>query len=210
MFLVLSLACKHLLCSFTRYADFDLFYLCSWLSAPSNLSCRLLFSYAQLVLGFLFWSGHFVRLSLVCAQLWCHMVAESEISFQRYLWWKGSSLFLLRPHLKEGGSINTKHSIDWDNTTCLAHTTNYFERFFFESWYTSAEKNSINSCHELPAMHLFETCCERRTNQTREHYANSRTHGMPTSTWRPRQLIFQRSWRWFTKRKPKRRINKQL
>ena len=41
--------------------------------------------------------------------------------------------------------------------------------------------------------HLFVTCCERRTNQTREeHHANSHAYRMPTSTWRSRQLIFQR------------------
>ena len=47
--------------------------------------------------------------------------------------------------------MQTEHSIDWNNATCLAYTTNYFEPVFLESWYTNAEKNSINICRELSA-----------------------------------------------------------
>ena len=43
---------------------------------------------------------------------------------RRLLWWDRTNNIAVY-HMR------TEHSIDWDNATCLAYATNYFERVFF-------------------------------------------------------------------------------
>ena len=79
--------------------------------------------------------------------------------------------------------MRTEHSIDWDNATCLAYTTNYFERIFLERWYTNAEKNSINVYYELPATYSRLVANERQTRRERK------TTRIVTPAGCPRQVI---------------------
>ena len=47
--------------------------------------------------------------------------------------------------------LQRNHRIDWDSTTCVTYSTNYYQWIVLESWITNLEKTPINRCLQLPA-----------------------------------------------------------
>ena len=40
--------------------------------------------------------------------------------------------------------LQTKHQIDWDSATCIAYSTDYYQRLSLESWFTNLEQTPLN------------------------------------------------------------------
>ena len=113
---------------------------------------------------------------------------------KRCLLWKGRTNNIAVHHMQP------EHRIDWCNATFLARITNNFDCTFLESWYTNAEKNTNNICHEVPATYLKLVPNEERGNCERN------TSWKVTPTWCLRQFIFSTSPKMITV-KSKRRTN---
>ena len=47
--------------------------------------------------------------------------------------------------------LKTKHQIDWDSATCITYSTDYYQRFTLESWFTNLEQTLLNRGQQLPA-----------------------------------------------------------
>ena len=47
--------------------------------------------------------------------------------------------------------LKTKHQIDWDSTTCITYSTDYYQRLTLESWFTNLEQTPLNRSQQLPA-----------------------------------------------------------
>ena len=47
--------------------------------------------------------------------------------------------------------LKKSHTIDWDSATCLAYSTDYYQRITLESWFTNLEQTALNRCQPLPA-----------------------------------------------------------
>ena len=49
--------------------------------------------------------------------------------------------------------LKTSHTIDWDSATCIAYSTDYYQRITLESWFTNLEQTALNRCQPLPALY---------------------------------------------------------
>ena len=47
----------------------------------------------------------------------------------------------------------TKHRIDWDSSTCITYSTDYYQRLTLESWFTNLEQTPLNRPHQLSAQY---------------------------------------------------------
>ena len=47
--------------------------------------------------------------------------------------------------------LKTKHQIDWDSARCMTYSTDYYQRFILESWFTNLEQTPLNRSQPLPA-----------------------------------------------------------
>ena len=52
-------------------------------------------------------------------------------------------------HLAEH-HLKMKHQIDWDSATCITYSTDYYQRFTLESWFTNLEQTPLNRSQQLP------------------------------------------------------------
>ena len=57
--------------------------------------------------------------------------------------------------ITEPGLPVTKHQIDWDPAICITYSTDYYQRFTLESWFTKLEQTPLNRSQQLT---------KRRTN----------------------------------------------
>ena len=46
--------------------------------------------------------------------------------------------------------LQTKHQIDWDSGKCITYSTDYYQRFALESWFTNLEQTPLNRSQQLP------------------------------------------------------------
>ena len=49
--------------------------------------------------------------------------------------------------------LRTKHWIDWDSSTCITYSTDYYQRLTLESWFTNLEQTPLNRPHLLSAQY---------------------------------------------------------
>ena len=47
--------------------------------------------------------------------------------------------------------LQTKNEINWDSTTCITYSTDYYQRLTLESWFTYLEQTPLNLSQRLPA-----------------------------------------------------------
>ena len=47
--------------------------------------------------------------------------------------------------------LQTKHQIDWDSTTYITYSTDYYQRLTLESLFTNLEQTPLNRSQHLPA-----------------------------------------------------------
>ena len=47
--------------------------------------------------------------------------------------------------------LQTKHQIDWNSATCIAYSTDYYQRLTLESWFTNLEQTPLNRSQQLPS-----------------------------------------------------------
>ena len=47
--------------------------------------------------------------------------------------------------------MQTQHQIDWDSATCITYSTDYYQRFTLESWFTNLEQTPLNRSQQLAA-----------------------------------------------------------
>ena len=48
--------------------------------------------------------------------------------------------------------LQTKHQIDWDSGKCITYSTDYYQRFALESWFTNLEQTPLNRSQQLPVL----------------------------------------------------------
>ena len=56
----------------------------------------------------------------------------------------------IKNHIAEH-HLQTKHQIQWDSVTCIRYSTDCYQRFTLESWFTNLEQMSLNCSQQLPA-----------------------------------------------------------
>ena len=48
-------------------------------------------------------------------------------------------------------NLQTKHQMHWDSVTCIRYSTDRYQRFTLESWFTNLEQMPLNWSQQLPA-----------------------------------------------------------
>ena len=60
--------------------------------------------------------------------------------------------FEVNSHIAEH-HLHTKHQIDWDSTTCITYSTDYYQRLTLESCFTNLEQTPLNRSQQLLALY---------------------------------------------------------
>ena len=71
--------------------------------------------------------------------------------------------------------LKSSHIIDWDSATCLAYSTDYYQRITPESWFTNLKQTALNRCQPLPAPYSrgnSNTRCTRPHSQSHHAFTN--------------------------------------
>ena len=65
--------------------------------------------------------------------------------------------------------LKTKHKTDWGSVTCITYSTDYYQRFILERWFTNLEQTPLNRSQQLPAPYK-RLIDEIKQNHLRENY----------------------------------------